>query len=246
MERDEYQRLFSTDDQLWWFRARWQVLARTLRKAFRDPANPPLVLDAGCGTGANLLHLKQIARPVGLDLSPDALAFAKQRAAGRLVRGSVLVLPFRDHSFDAVMSNDVLYHQWVTDDVAAIKELARVLKPGGLLMVHVAAMELFRGSHDVVNLTRHRYTVPEMKQKLRGAGLQVERVTYRNTLLAPVLLARRAVHRSDGHSESDLAVPSAWLNNTLTAVLGVENAVLRLCNMPFGSSVFAIARKPGN
>lgn len=245
MERDEYQRLFATDDQLWWFRGRWQVLARALRKAFPDQSRPPLVLDAGCGTGANLLHLQRIAKPVGVDLSPDALAFAKERVPGKLVRGSVLVLPFREAAFDAVISNDVLYHQWVTDDVEALRELARVLKPGGVLLVHVAAMELFRGSHDVVNLTRHRYTAAEMRGKLRSAGLQVECVTYRNTLLAPVLLARRAIHKSDGHSDSDLAVPAAWLNNALTGVLSLENALLRFSNMPFGSSVFAIARKPG-
>ena len=245
MERDEYQRLFATDDQLWWFRGRWDVLARTLRSAFAGVPTKPLVLDAGCGTGANLVHLKQLARSVGIDVSSDALAFAKQRVAGQLVRGSVLVLPFRDAAFDAVISNDVLYHQWVTDDVAALKELARVLKPGGIVLVHVAAMEMFRGSHDVVNLTRHRYTIGEMRQKMQEVGLEVQRVTYRNSLLAPVLLARRWLHRkgSSSDSGSDLAVQAAWLNNSLTCVLKLENALLRFTNLPIGSSVFAVGRK---
>jgi SAM-dependent methyltransferase len=244
MERDEYERLYATDDKLWWFHGRWQVLARAIRKHFAGSAGKPLILDAGCGTGANLVHLNQLGRPVGIDLSPDALSFARKRVPERLVRGSVLVLPFLDNSFDCVISNDVLYHQWVTDDVAALRELARVLKPGGLLLVHVAALEIFRGSHDIVNLTRHRYNAPEMRDKLTSIGMEVQRVTYRNSLLAPVLLARRALHGTSSHADSDLTVPPAWLNNTLSGILKIENALLSFANMPIGSSVFAVARKP--
>ncbi|MGI8906603.1 MAG: class I SAM-dependent methyltransferase [Candidatus Sumerlaeaceae bacterium] len=246
MEREEYQRLFTTDDKLWWFRGRWGILEYALRSYRKSTGASPVILDAGCGTGANLLQLAGIGRGVGIDLSADALNLTARRHPERLVRGSVLVLPFQDDAFDVVISNDVLYHQWVTDDIAALRELARVLKPGGMLLVHVAAMEIFRGSHDVVNLTRHRYTVCEMRDKLSAGGLQVQRVCYRNFLLSPVLLARRFLHRAGGNSDSDLSVPVAWLNNTLTGILKLENVLLRYTNLPFGSSVFAIAHKPKN
>lgn len=242
MHREEYGRLYAAEESLWWYRGLRALLTSTVSELVKGKPEAR-ILDAGCGTGGNLVQLQAFGRATGIDLSMDALGFARQRNPQQLVRGSVLELPFRSASFNVVTSMDVLYHQWVVDDVEAMRELHRVLRPGGALVVHVAALELFRGPHDVVVQTRERYTRASLKGKLQRAGFKVERITYRNSLLSPVLLVRRLLSVASDESGSDVSIPSPVVNGALTAVQKLENAMLRVISFPFGSSLFAVARK---
>ncbi len=166
--------------------------ARACAAASRGEAR---LLDAGCGTGFNLLALARLGRATGIDLAPEALAFCKERGV-RAVRASLLGLPFADATFDAVTSFDVLYHAWVTDDRTAVGEMARVLAPGGVLLVRVPALRALWGAHDVEVQSRHRYTRGELVALLGSCGLRVERATYCNSILFPLLLARRTLDRA--------------------------------------------------
>jgi SAM-dependent methyltransferase len=162
-------------------------------------------------------------------------------------------IPFPDASFDLVTSFDVIYHLGVADDVAALAEMGRVLRPGGTLFVRVPAIEGLRSVHDTAVHTRQRYTTGELKAKVARAGLVVERASYANGLLLPLAAGARLVRRrrahgkdsdGDGGEASDVRPVPAPLNALFGAVLGLEAAWLARADLPIGLSAFVVARKP--
>jgi SAM-dependent methyltransferase len=202
------------------------------------------ILDAGCGTGWNLQDLSVFGDTYGVDLSPLAVITTRRRG-GRVTQGNLLGLPYASSSFDVVTSFDVLYHAWVEDDAQAVRELARVLKPGGLMLVKVPALKILWGAHDEAVHSRHRYTRGELERLLEGAGLELVRSTYANSLLFPLLLTRRFLDRALNRHGSDVALLSPLLERAFGALLSVEAGLLGALNLPIGASVFAVARKAG-
>ncbi len=243
MERDEYARMFEAEERQWWY-AGMRRLSLALLRGHLPPGGQGRLLDAGCGTGNNLLHFARLFRSVGVDLSPEALRFCRSRGVA-VVNGSVLALPFPASTFDCVSSFDVLYHRWVEDDGVAVRELARVLRPGGLLLVRVPALQMLWGAHDAAVHSRHRYTTGEVRTLLGNAGLEVVRLTYANTLLFPLLLARRALDRALHREGSDVGFLPAPLEWVFRQLLFTEARLVRHVSLPIGASVFALARKPG-
>jgi SAM-dependent methyltransferase len=237
----EYERMFAAEQRQWWY-----VGMRTISRAIlaRECGDAPVsrVLDAGCGTGGNLVWLGQLGRAVGVDLSPQALALARQRAI-TVARGDVLRLPFRDGEFDLVTSFDVLYHRWVSDDEAAVRELVRVLRPGGLLFIRVPALKWLWGAHDEEVLSRHRYARNEVSRLLSTCGLKDVRSTYCNALLFPIVALRRALDRWLQRRGSDVEFLPAPIEWAFRAALQVEAWWLRRGTLPIGSSVLAWGRK---
>jgi SAM-dependent methyltransferase len=241
----EYARMFEVEERHWWYTGMRAISFALLDAAFpRQAGKPALILDAGCGTGNVLEHLGPRGRGFGVDVSEDAVRFSRQRGV-RVARGSVLSLPFRDAAFDAVTSFDVLYHRWVEDDRAAVGELARVLKPGGLLLVRVPALECLRRAHDDAVMTRHRYTRRELRRLLEAAGLTVLGATYCNTLLLPLVVLRSTLDRLFGSQSSDLAPLPRPIEWTFGACLRAEARLVRHVSLPVGASVVALGRKPG-
>jgi SAM-dependent methyltransferase len=239
----EYERMYAAEGRQWWY-AGMRAISFGLLDA-HPPASPsPRLLDAGCGTGLNLEHLARRGRAAGIDLSQDAVAFCRRRGVS-VVRGSVLELPFEDASLDGVVSFDVLYHAWVTDDRAAVRDVARVLRPGGVFLARVPALRLLWGAHDEAVLSRHRYHRLELRGLLEGAGLQVLRLSYCNTFLFPLLLVRRTMDRLLERHGSDVEFLPAPLEWVFRRVLLLEAALLRLgLDLPVGASLVALARKP--
>lgn len=242
MKPAEYRRMFEAEERQWWYRGQ-RALAFALLEPALAPAARRRLLDAGCGTGYNLRALAGLGRASGVDLSPAALAFCRERRVEAL-RASVLALPFADGSFDVVTSFDVIYHAWVSDDRAAAAELARVLRPGGLLLVRVPALRALWGAHDVEVQSRHRYTRGELVELLSGCGLRVLRATYCNSLLLPLLFARRTLDRLLAREGSDVGFLPAPLEWAFTRVLRAEAALVRLgFSFPLGASVVALAQR---
>jgi hypothetical protein len=132
----------------------------------------------------------------------------------------------------------------VTDDGTAVRELARVLAPGGLLLVRVPALKMLWGAHDEAVHSRHRYTASEVEALLRGAGLDVLERTYANTLLFPVLALRRTLDRLTGRHGSDVSFMPAPVESAFLGLLRAEARMVRHVRLPIGASVLALARKP--
>lgn len=205
------------------------------------------ILDGGCGTGYNMRTLlAPHGRAFGFDLHADAMRRA--RAAGRpLVRANIEQIPFASGAFDLATSFDVI--QGVPDDGRAVRELARVLRSGGHLMLNVTALDFMRGDHSDVWGELRRYTPPRAARLLQAAGLEPVRVAFLFASLLPLMLAVRLTQRVQRlwrapRGDADLTVPPAPINTLLTAVVRGEAALARRLPMPFGSSLMIVARKP--
>jgi SAM-dependent methyltransferase len=240
---EEYARMYEAEEKQWWYAGMRAISLALLSPALAGPAGAARILDAGCGTGNNLRHLARHGRAVGVDLSDEALRFCRTRGVAA-AKASLLSLPFPDASFDCVTSFDVLYHQWIADDRAAVAELARVLRPGGVILVRVPALRALWGAHDEAVHSRHRYTRGEVRALLEGAGLEVVRASYGNTLLLPLVAARRTLDRVTGRHGSDVSFLPAPLEWAFRTLLGVEARLMRRVSLPLGASVFALARRP--
>jgi SAM-dependent methyltransferase len=239
----EIEAIFALEDEHWWYGALHRLVLTALR-----PAGPVLdLLDAGCGGGGMLARVRECfpaATLTGLDTSSRALELTRARDTGvTLVRGSVDALPFGDASFDAVLSLDVLDVAGV-DVRAALRELRRIVRADGRVILNLPAFDAFRGSHNLAVNSVHRFTRPRLEQLLVPAGLRIERATYWNTCLAPAIAAARwaSRHRRRGEARSDLRPVSPPINRAFALLLRAELAVGRRAGLPFGTSLFAVAR----
>jgi SAM-dependent methyltransferase len=241
VNRDQYARMRAVEDRHWWY-VGTRAIARDVLRGLRLPRGAR-VLDAGCGTGGNLAMLGELGEVTGLDWSDLALELAAARGSAWLVRGSVAELPFAPASFDLATSFEVLYHRAVPDDVAALRELARVLRPGGWLLLRLPAYEWLRGAHDEQVHTARRYTIEGLRAKLETAGLRPRRLTHLNGLLLPLAAAKRVVERATGGEGDDLGEIPPLLDRAFRSALVAERSMLRRRNLPFGVSVMAVAQR---
>jgi SAM-dependent methyltransferase len=231
-----------------WFRGFRLFVTPLLRHATKDRINP-LILDCGCGTGNNLALLGQFGRACGFDLTAVGLKIGREAGRSRLARASVTAVPFAANTFDIVTSFDVLYSLEEPDEHQAVAEMFRVVKPGGFVIVNVAAMESLRGDHSVLSREVRRYDRASLGRLLTVAGFSIERLTYTNAVLFPAMAIGRAAQRrrglsSEEQADQEIRVPSAPINLALTGALTVESWWLRFIDNPFGSSLLGLAKKP--
>jgi len=243
MDANEYDIMYRVEDRHWWYGGLRKMIDAAWRRFVR--VDEPKLLDLGCGTGANLEMMAPSAHPTGIDFSPFAIEKCRLRGMRSLVQASALDLPFAAGQFDAVFVMDVLYHQSISDKSVPLKEAYRALKPGGLLFINVPAYQWLYSSHDRATQTGKRFTRGEVVGLLRGAGLEPLRATYWNTLLfPPIALVRLWRKRAPvGTSDLDNYKDSA-MSRVFGAILALERLAIRCVSMPFGLSVFVVARKP--
>ena len=231
-----------------WFRGFRAFVTPLLRYAI-DGRPDPLLLDCGCGTGANVELLGTFGRAFGFDLTDVGLQIGRAAGRTRLARASVIAVPFRTGSFDIVTSFDVLYALDDADGLTAIAEMYRLLKPGGFAVVNVAAMNMLRGDHSAFGGELRRYSRDELRDALESAGFEIVRLTYTNaTLFVPLALSRlwqrRRGLRKEMGAQLEILVPPAPINSIMTGVVQLESLWLRWFDAPFGSSLLCLARKP--
>ncbi len=228
-----------------WFRGLRRFVAPLLEQAARGLSSPR-ILDCGCGTGHNLLMLRRYGRAAGIDLTWTGLSYARERGERAVAQATAVSLPFAGGAFDIVTSFDVIYALSDRDELATIAEMFRVLKPGGHLVLNAAAMDVLKGNHSVLALEVRRYSRQSLRERLEGAGFMVRRMSYTNATILPAIAAVRLLQRISGHQESEeeITIPPAPINAVLGAGLAMEAALVRFVNMPFGSSLMALAQKP--
>lgn len=248
MMRHTYPILYQVEESHWWYRGRRRIIAGLVEEICRNfKGRRPHILDVGCGTGANLILLSQFGDVEGVDVSPDALDFCRQRGLKNVRLGAAEQLPYEEGAFDLVTTFDVVEH--MDDDVAGLREMRRVLKPDGRILIFVPTFMFLWGVQDDVSNHRRRYRLPQLRQAVEAAGFEVERTTYANiTFFLPILLVRKLMSLTGmkTSSESNINVPA--LNGILARILGAESRVLRYLNLPFGVSGLCVARVriPGN
>jgi SAM-dependent methyltransferase len=245
MNPEEYARMHALEDWYWWFVARRNAASRMLRD-FAPPERPLRILDAGCGTGGmlDLYRTWPDVEATGLDFSPDALHFSSKRGHRRLVGGDLMLLPFRTGTFDVVTALDVVEH--VPDDGRALTEIARVLRPGGILVATVPAYQALWSAHDEALHHFRRYNARQFSRVISQSGLQVERLTYLISVLFPLAAAARWLgkHRRGHEKEATLPMVPPPVNRALIALHAAELSVARRLPLPYGLTVLAVARKP--
>lgn len=244
MERVEYHRMAVLEATMWWYRALHAGLIDRLRAA-KLPAGARL-LDAGCGTGGFLARLSaettgwQLA---GLEYDTEAAALARTKTGLPIETGSVNAMPYADASFDAVVSADVLCHAGV-DEAAALAEIRRCLRPGGLLLLNLPAYQWMASAHDAHVHNARRYTAGRARLLLEAAGFASVRSGYWNSLLFPLMLLHRLTARSREDSGSDVRPFPGWQDRLFSAMTALERRLARLgLGLPFGGSVWVEARK---
>jgi SAM-dependent methyltransferase len=240
MDRDYELQTHRAEDRHWWYRGRRHVLDVVL-SGLHLPADGA-ILDAGCGSGRNMVELCRYGTVTGLELSSPSVQAARARGVGEVVQGSIMEMPFADDSFQLAVSLDVIEH--LQDDRAALRELRRVVAPGGRLLVTVPAYQWLWSHHDEINHHHRRYNRRTLLAAAQDAGWSVQRTSHFNSLLLPVAMMMRALEplgSSSTSSSLDLWVPPEPLNWLLRQPLQLEAALIgRGVCIPAGLSLMAL------
>lgn len=241
MELEEYRRMAAVEQSHWWYRSTRALLAQVLGPSLAPGAR---LLDVGGGTGATGAWMAARGRLVAVDVEPIALGLYRERhpdVAG--VAADVRRLPFADASFDAALCVTVLYHAGVSSPSEAVAELARVVRPGGVVCLWEPGVRRLRRAHDRVTHGARRFAVADLRALLVDNGLTVERATGAYAFLVPPAAVKMVLER--GETSSDLDRNAGGLGGVLGAAARAERAVLRRASLPFGLSVLAVGRTPG-
>jgi len=241
MKRIQYEIVYRTELDHWWYRVRRELTQKLIR-IYAGKDGGLKILDIGCGTGALMAELAAFGEVEGVDVSETAIAFCRARGLEQVKVGSITALPYADETFDVILALDVLEH--VRDERAGIAEIKRVLKPGGTAVIFVPAFGFLWSRTDEFGEHFRRYTLPEIRAKLGGAGLEARYSSYFNFFLFfPILFVRRLARlfRASFTSENEMGSPVT--NALCYRVFSFERMLLPRVRFPFGVSVMAVCRK---
>ncbi|MER3501143.1 MAG: methylase [Candidatus Fervidibacterota bacterium] len=247
MTEAELRKMARLEDRYWWFVGRRYIVRALALRFWRPCSNPALILDLGCGTGGSFALLRRWGMVVGLDPSEVALQFARQRGIKALVQGDGHFLPFANERFDLVAVLDVLEH--LDDDERALREIWRVLKPGGAMVFTVPAFMSLWSVHDIALAHRRRYLYSDLFRKVGQAGFAVRQLSYAICLLMPAVFVFRKgqnwLMRGKAPATALIELPD-FLNRLLIALLRGEATILPFLRLPFGVSLVGVAEKPSS
>ena len=243
MERAVFDRMAELDQHHWWFLARRRIL-ETLIDRIVQPPKKARILEVGCGTGHNLSMLKRFGKVEASELDPSARALASKRLRGQVKEAKLPDLSmFERDAYDLVALLDVLEH--VPDDLGSLRAILKRLKPGGALLLTVPANPWMWSAHDVAHHHFRRYTRKQLKELFSKAGLEVQLLSYFNTLLYPLVAAARIIGKMTRKDTADDQLPGDVVNGVLGRIFGLESGMIGRMPMPFGVSLLAIVRRPG-
>ncbi len=239
MDRIVYERMAAHDTTHWWYRARREILSDYLERYGALPKDAR-ILEIGCGTGHNLPMLARFGEVDAIEIDETAAAKASERLGKRVGSAPLPELQgVAPASYDLVAVLDVIEH--VEDDVAALKAIASVLKPGGKILITVPAHQWMWSAHDVVNHHKRRYSKATLTASLERAGLGWRKLRWFNSLLFPVAVAARFAGKLMGKDDSDDSPPPKPLNAIFEAVFGLERHLVGRLPLPPGLSIITLA-----
>lgn len=239
MEPHSYHDMATFEFGNWWYVSRRRLLQRLLKK-YGAPRG--VALDLGCGVGAHFTLLTSYAEKcVGLDISADALHYAKRYPYTKLIESSIERIPLPDESVSIVLCTDVLEH---VDDARALQEIYRVLQPDGMLYVTVPIFQSLWNENDDYSHHFRRYERGELRERVARCGLRVLHIHFWNmTSFLPTWIVARMYRKRDGVLKNNLSrVPTA-LNGALALALRIEDAIGALIPLPVGVSQVLVAEK---
>jgi SAM-dependent methyltransferase len=242
MERAVFDRMAELDQDHWWFVARRRILKALIQRVVRLP-DRARILEVGCGTGHNLAMLKEFGRVEASELDRCARALANKRLPGKVKEAKLPDLSmFERNGYDLIALLDVLEH--VPDDLGSLRAIHRRLKPGGALLMTVPANPWMWSAHDAAHHHFRRYTKKQLQELFLRSGLEIQLLSYFNSLLFPLVAAARIVGKITRKESADDRLPGAAVNATLNKIFGWEAALLGRVPMPFGVSLVAVVRRP--
>jgi len=237
-----YRILFKIQKEHWWFVTKKKIVLDIIDR-YLNKKNHIKILDIGCGSGLMLNSLENLGKTFGMDMSDEAINFSKEIFNGKIEKGLLPnKIPYDENYFDLITALDVIEH--VDQDIASLKTIHSHLVLGGRAIITVPAYMFLWSKFDEINEHKRRYTLTELNTKLVQAGFTIEKISYYNTLLFPIVFVVRMLNnilKRDGLSDVDM--PSSPLNIVLKNIFGIEKFLLRFMNLPFGVSVLAFVKK---
>ena len=242
MQSHHYPLVYQVEETHWWYVGRRRIIQSLVERICTTLNTPnPKILDVGCGTGANLKLLQTFGRAEGIDISPQAVDFCHERGLDSVKLGAIEHLPYETGSFDLVTALDVIEH--LDDDVAGVRELGRVLRPDGRLLVFVPAFMFLWGVQDDVSNHRRRYTLPSLLKTIESAGLSIDWASYANiSFFVPVLVVRSVMRWLGLRADAEYGINISPLNGPFSWLFGAERFILKGGRIPFGVSAVCICR----
>ena len=248
MRAEEHRIVYSLEDDYWWFKAKRRFALKVVKDLIRGQNPQGLrLLDAGCGTGAISLELQKILSCTSMEKYPQALKFCRQRKVRNLINADLEKPPFKKESFDIILAFDVLEH--LSRDDVAVKELLRLLRQSGIVVVHVPAFMFLWSEHDQAVSHKRRYTLSGLKRLMEESGFKVVSIRYRlsaffilGILRKCLLKLKRAMHKDKPISAFRPKL-GVLLNNLFYSLVAAEDSFLSFFSMPFGLSIICTVRK---
>lgn len=244
MEKHLYREMHEMEDSHWWFRAKRRIVLDLVKRHLSCEGTPRF-LDLGCGTGSTLADLDGMGAVVGMDASEDAIRYASERTDATLIQGEVpeSLSRIKDR-FDCILMLDILEH--LDDDLVALKATVPLLAPSGIMVVTVPAYQWLYAPRDTCHHHRRRYSRPQLRALMEGAGFSIELISYYNTLLFPLAAAQRIFSRMRKEEPGpDIRISPMLLNSLFERIFAFERHLLPHVSLPFGLSLISVSRAAG-
>ncbi len=243
MQKDEYKKMHELENYHWYFKFRKKLIGSFIDKICKNRKNLE-ILDAGCGTCMFTPILQKYGNVMGIEIYQDAIDICHKKGFNNVKKMSVNDMKFKDESFDFIACFDLLYHKNVKDDDLALKNLYKVCKKDGKLLLTDSASKILFGRHDLALGGKKRYNKNELKSKIEKAGFKVERISYYNFFLFPFVLIKRKLNIIFNKTpKSDIKKENFIINYTLEKITSFEAKLLNITNFPIGVSLVCIATK---
>lgn len=244
MDINAYAAEYAVQKDHWWFVGRRRFFAKVIKGL--DLQKDALILDVGVSTGTNLRMLNDLGfyNFHGLDFSDEAIVYCAKNGFNCISKGDICDMPTDSCSQDLVLATDIIEH--ITDDMAAIKEIFRVLKPGGHVLITVPAFQSLWGPQDEIAHHKRRYLKKPLLTKFKDVGFNVVKCYYFNYLLfMPILFTRKILNVISKHPQSENNINTSSINSVLLKIFKFDIATAPIIRPPFGVSIYLLAEKGG-